>query len=126
MKNLYTWVSILLVVFTSTAGDLFISHAMKRIGDLGELRQRKGVLHVVARVLSSYSFMLGLAFMASSFFSLLLALSWADVSLVGPVSASLPIIANAFAARIFLRERVDVRRWTAALFVAAGVTLLAI
>ncbi len=126
MKNLYTWVSILLVVLTSTAGDIFISHAMKRIGDLGELRQRKGLLHVIARVLSSYAFMLGLACMAASFFSLLLALSWGDVSLVGPATASLTFVTNAFAARIFLRERVDARRWTAALLVAAGVTFLAV
>ncbi len=126
MKYLYTWGAILVVVLSSTAGDILISHAMKRIGDLGELRRRKGILHVTGRVLTSYNFLLGLACMACSFFSLLFALSWADVSLVGPASASLTFIANAFAARIFLRERVDVRRWTAALLVAAGVTLLAV
>ncbi len=126
MKYHYTWGAILVVVLSSTAGDILISHSMKRIGDLGELRQRKGILHVTGRVLTSYNFLLGLACMACSFFSLLFALSWADVSLVGPASASLTFIANAFAARIFLRERVDVRRWTAALLVAAGVTLLAV
>lgn len=125
MKHVYTWVSILMIVFASTVGDVLISRAMKEIGDLGELRQSKGVLHVAARVLTSGSFLFGLAFMACSFFSLLFALSWADVSLVGPASASLTFIANAFAARIFLREHVDRRRWTAALFVAAGVALLA-
>jgi drug/metabolite transporter (DMT)-like permease len=47
------------------------------------------------------------------------------VSVVGPASASLTFIANAFAAGLFLKERVDHRRWLAALFVAAGVALLA-
>jgi drug/metabolite transporter (DMT)-like permease len=126
MKNLYTWSSILLVVVASTAGDVLISRAMKQIGDLGELRQKKGVLHVATRVLTSGSFLLGLTFMSCGFFSLLFALSWADVSLVGPASASLTFIANAFAARIFLQEHVDRRRWTAALFVAAGVALVAV
>jgi drug/metabolite transporter (DMT)-like permease len=125
MRHLYTWASIFVIVFASTVGDVLISRAMKHIGDLGELRQRKGVLHVTRRVLTSGSFLLGLAFMTCGFFSLLFALSWADVSLVGPASASLTFIANAFAARIFLREHVDRPRWTAALLVAAGVALLA-
>jgi drug/metabolite transporter (DMT)-like permease len=63
--------------------------------------------------------------MGVAFYSLLVALSWNDVSLVGPAAASLTFVANAFAARIFLKERVDRRRWMAALFVAAGVFLLA-
>jgi drug/metabolite transporter (DMT)-like permease len=125
MKHLYTWSSILMIVIASVAGDVLISRAMKHIGDLGELRQQNGLLHVVRRVLASGSFLLGLACMACAFFSLLFALSWADVSLVGPASASLTFIANAFAARIFLREHVDRRRWTAALLVAAGVALVA-
>ena len=69
--------------------------------------------------------MLGIAFMALSFFSLLFALSWGDVSMVGPASASLTFVANAFAAKLFLHEKVDRRRWTAAACVAGGVFLLA-
>jgi len=56
------------------------------------------------------------------FFSLLFALSWGDVSLV---AASLTFIGNALAAKIFLHEKVDRRRWIAAVLVAAGVALLA-
>jgi drug/metabolite transporter (DMT)-like permease len=63
--------------------------------------------------------------MALSFFCLLFGLSWGDVSLVAPAAASLTFIGNAFAARIFLHERVDRRRWIAASLVAAGVALLA-
>jgi drug/metabolite transporter (DMT)-like permease len=69
-------------------------------------------------------FMLGIACMAVSFFSLLFALSWADVSLVAPATASLTFITNAFAAKFFLHENVDRRRWIAACFVCAGVLLL--
>jgi drug/metabolite transporter (DMT)-like permease len=47
------------------------------------------------------------------------------VSLVAPASASLTFVANAVAAKIFLHERVDHRRWIAALLVAGGVVLLA-
>ena len=125
MKTLYTWSAIALLVVATTSGDILIAAAMKKIGDLQELRKRCGLSHVVGRVLESGTFLLGVGFMAISFFSLLFALSWADVSLVGPASASLAFVTNAFAARIFLKERVDHRRWAAAVFVAAGVALLA-
>jgi drug/metabolite transporter (DMT)-like permease len=125
MRDLYTWGAIAVIVLASTAGDILISYAMKQIGDLGELRERRGLLHVAGRVLGNGGFLCGLCFMACGFFSLLFALSWADVSLVGPASASLTFVTNAVAARIFLHERVDRRRWTAALLVAGGVALLA-
>jgi drug/metabolite transporter (DMT)-like permease len=125
MRTLYTWSFILLVVLASTAGDVLQAYAMKIIGDVGELRRPRGTLHVVKRILSSGSFMLGLFFMAVAFFSLLIALSWADVSLVVPASASLTFITNAIAARMFLKENVDHRRFLAAIFVASGVAFLA-
>lgn len=125
MKHLYTWVSILVVVLASTSGDVLLSHAMKTVGDVGELRRRCGALAVVGRVLRVRTFFVGLACMAVAFYSLLFALSWNDVSLVGPAAASLTFVANAFAARVFLKENVDQRRWMAALLVAGGVFLLA-
>jgi drug/metabolite transporter (DMT)-like permease len=62
--------------------------------------------------------------MAIAFFSLMFSLSWGDVSLVAPAAASLTFIGNAMAAKIFLHEKVDRRRWMAALLVAGGVALL--
>jgi len=44
---------------------------------------------------------------------------------VAPATASLTYIGNAFAAKIFLHENVDRRRWLAAGFVVVGVILLA-
>jgi drug/metabolite transporter (DMT)-like permease len=125
MRTLYTWSFIILVVLASTAGDVLQAHAMKIIGDVGELRRSSGTLYVVKRILSSGSFMFGLFFMAVAFFSLLIALSWGDVSLVVPASASLTFITNAIAARMFLKENVDHRRFLAAIFVGAGVAFLA-
>ena len=125
MNHLYTWGSIMAVVVASTCGDVLTSQAMKNAGDLDEVRRRRGLGGAIAVVAGSGTLWIGIFFMALAFFSLLLALSWADVSLVGPASASLTFIANAAAARLFLRERVDHRRCLAALFVAAGVALLA-
>ena len=124
-SNLYTWSAILAVVFASVIGDVLLSRAMKHVGDVGALRRRRGLRTVIVRVLSNQSFVFGVAAMAVAFFSLLFALSWGDVSLVAPAAASLTFIGNAFAAKIFLHERVDQRRWIAALLVAGGVALLA-
>ncbi len=125
MKTLYTWTFIFAVVFASTAGDILQSHAMKKIGDVGKLRRERGITYVVFRVVTSPSFMLGLMFMAIAFYSLVIALSWGDVSLVVPASASMTFITNAFAAKMFLKEDVDKKRLVAAILVAAGVALLA-
>jgi multidrug transporter EmrE-like cation transporter len=125
MKEAYTWGAILAVVIASTTGDVLLSRAMKCVGDVGELRRRAGLLVVAARVLCKPGFFAGVLMMAVAFYSLLFALSWADVSLVGPASASLTFIGNAIAAKFFLHERVDHRRWIAALLVGGGVALLA-
>ena len=122
---LATWSMILAVVATATAGDVLTAGAMRRIGDLDDIRAHSGLPGAIKAVVGSGMFVSGVVCMALSFFSLLLALSWADVSLVAPASASLTFISNAFAAKIFLKENVDKRRWLAALFVCAGVALLA-
>jgi drug/metabolite transporter (DMT)-like permease len=125
MRHLYTWSGILVVVFFSVVGDILIARAMKQVGDVHAIVRRSGVWTVVGRVLSNSNFFLGVTAMAVAFFSLLFALSWGDVSLVAPAAASLTFIGNAFAAKIFLHEKVDRRRWIAAVLVAGGVALLA-
>jgi multidrug transporter EmrE-like cation transporter len=125
MKHLYTWSAIAAIVIASSAGDVLLSHAMKQVGDLGELLRRTNLFTVAARILRNPQFLLGIFCMTVAFYSLLFALSWADVSLVGPAAAALTFVANAVAAKTFLRERVDHRRWIAALLVAGGVVLLA-
>jgi drug/metabolite transporter (DMT)-like permease len=98
---------------------------MKQVGDVGELWRSAGLMTVAGRVLRNPSFLLGILAMTVAFYSLLVGLSWADVSMVGPAAAALTFVANAVAAKIFLHERVDHRRWMAALLVAGGVVLLA-
>jgi len=125
MKHLYTWSGIFVVVFFSVVGDVVMARAMKQVGDVHELWRRSGLFTVIGRILSNPNFFFGVSAMAIAFFSLLFALSWGDVSLVAPAAASLTFIGNAIAAQIFLHERVDRRRWIAALLVAGGVALLA-
>ena len=125
MKSVYTWCGILVIVFASVVGDVLLARAMKQVGDVHEFWRRAGLWVVVSRVLGNPNFFLGVTAMAVAFFGLLFALSWGDVSLVAPAAASLTFIGNAFAAQIFLHEKVDRRRWIAAVLVAGGVALLA-
>ena len=124
MRNVYTWVCIFTTVCASASGDVLIALAMRRIGDLGEIRRKHGVLCVIARVLSGPALFGGIFFMAMAFFSNLVGLSWADLSLMGPATAALTFVTNALAAKFFLHENVDRRRWFATLFVCCGVLLL--
>jgi drug/metabolite transporter (DMT)-like permease len=125
MKQTYTWGAIVVIVLASTTGDILLSRAMKQVGDVGALWRRSGLWTLLARVLRNPHFLLGILAMTAAFYSLLFGLSWGDVSLIAPASASLTFVTNAIAARIFLHERVDRRRWMAALLVAGGVVLLA-
>jgi drug/metabolite transporter (DMT)-like permease len=125
VKHVTIWCGILLIALTSVVGDVLLARAMKQVGDVHALLRRSGFLTVVTRVLSNPNLFLGIAAMTVAFFSLLFTLSWGDVSLVAPAAASLTFIGNAFAAKIFLHEKVDRRRWIAAVLVATGVALLA-
>ena len=126
MKDAYTWAAIGVIVLASTTGDVLLSHAMKKVGDVSEVWKRHGLLQVIGRVLTTPTFILGVIAFAVAFYGLLFGLSWGDLSLVAPASASLTFVANAVAARIFLHERVGKRRWIAALLVAGGVALMAV
>jgi drug/metabolite transporter (DMT)-like permease len=119
-----TWATILTVAGTAVAGDVLTAGAMRRIGDLDDIRAHSGLAGAIRAVVSSSMFLLGVLSMAVSFFSLLFTLSNVDVSLAAPASASLTFLGNAVAAKLFLKENVDRRRWLAALFVCAGVYLL--
>jgi uncharacterized membrane protein len=125
MRHAYTWAAIAFIVVASVTGDVLLSRAMKQVGDVGELRKRSSIFTVLARVLRNPYFMLGIMAMAVAFFSLLFGLSWGDVSLVAPASASLTFVGNAAAAKLFLHEHVDRRRWIAAALVGSGVAFLA-
>ena len=123
-----TWACILGVAALAISGECLIAAAMRSLGDLDHLRTGpglRGYLGPIRAVLSSHLFLIGALCMALNFFALLFTLSVVDLSLAAPATASLTYIGNAAAAKVFLRENVDRRRWLAVLFVAIGVVLLA-
>jgi multidrug transporter EmrE-like cation transporter len=125
LQILATIAMIASIVLTATAGDILTASAMRQIGDLDAIRARRGLFGAIMAVVSNSRFGLGVVCLALSFFSLLFALSHRELSLIGPAATSLTFVTNALAAKVFLKENVDRRRWTAALLVCVGVTLLA-
>jgi drug/metabolite transporter (DMT)-like permease len=113
------------IVVTSTIGEVLTAAAMKPIGDLDIIRARSGLGGAIRAVLTSPLFFFGVFFLALGFFSLLFALNHLNLSLVAPAAASLNVVTNAVAGKIFLKENVDRRRWAAAALVCIGVYLLA-
>ncbi len=113
------------VSITSTAGEVLTAAAMKSIGDLDDIRAQSGIKGAIRAVLTCPLFFAGVSFLAIAFFALLFALNHLNLSLAAPASASLTLVTNAIAAKLFLHENVDRRRWTAALLVCIGVYLLA-
>ena len=113
------------IVIASTAGEVLTAAAMKSLGDLDEIRAHSGLKGAIRAVLTCPLFFAGVGFLALAFFSLLFSLNHLPVSLVAPASASLTLVTNAIAAKLFLHENVDRRRWTSAVLVCIGVYLLA-
>jgi multidrug transporter EmrE-like cation transporter len=112
------------IVVTSSTGEVLTAAAMKSLGDLDDVRARAGMMGTIKAVVTCPPFVAGIFFMALAFFSLLFALNHMNLSLVGPAAASLTLVTNTIAAHFFLREKVDARRWAAAVLVCVGVYLL--
>jgi len=123
-QTLHVWSAILFVAALAVAGEVLIAAGMRQLGDLDDIRAHSGILGAIRAVLTNMKFVIGALCMAFNFFAMLFALSIADLSLAAPAIASLTYIGNAIAAKVFLHERVDKRRWLATGFVALGVALL--
>ena len=119
-----TWMIIFLVAAFSTAGDVLMARAMKEIGDLDDIRHQSGMKGAIKAVVLSRRFVLGLFCMAAAFYSVLTAVSFADVSLVAPAAAALTFLSNAIIAHFYLKEAVTPRRWASAALICCGVYLL--
>ena len=115
---------IAIVVLGGTAGDISVSHAMKRIGEI-EVFHPAAIWGVLLRAFRMGWMWIGIALMAVSFFSLLALLSWADVSIVVPATA-LSYVAAAIGAKYLLHEEVAPVRWAGVLLVCAGVALVSL
>ena len=111
------------LILGSTGGEIAITHGMKATGEPARLRPLE-LLQFLGRAVRNGWFWAGVPLMALSFYSLLVLLSWAPISLVIPASA-LSYVVGTLGAKYLLGEQVSAARWAGVLLVCAGVALVA-
>lgn len=116
--------SIGIIIFAGTGGELAVTRTMKGIGEVHNFSPAN-LLHVILRAFRSGWMWLGLSLMALSFFALLTLLSWENVSFVVPVTA-LSYVLGAFGGKFLLGERIEARRWIGVALVCVGVLLVCV
>jgi drug/metabolite transporter (DMT)-like permease len=111
----------LLVMFGS-AGNLFFSAGMKRIGPMPGW-SRAALHSIFVQVFTSPWIWLGIVSMLLYFVALMLVLSWADFSYVLPATASMYIVIPLLG-HLLLGESVSARRWLGVAVICLGVVLV--
>ena len=117
-------IAITAMVVAASAGDLLLSAGMKQVGAVTTLQVRS-LLKLVRRALSSPLIGLGVACMAADFFLFIALLSWADLSLVMPMTAlSYPL--SALGSYYFLKESLTIGRLAGTGLIAVGVAFVSL
>ena len=120
-----TAATLAIFVLSGSAGELAVTHGMKKAGAPDHLRIRP-VLSFLGRAFCTAWFWAGVPLMALSFYLLMVLLSWEPISLVIPASALNPYVFGTLAAKYFLGEKISAGRWAGVALVCAGVALVAI
>ena len=121
-----TKVVLLLIFFIccSTGGEISMTHGMKLVGEPESFRP-VALLRFIGRATQSGWLWFALPLLAASFYSLLILLSWAPLSVVIPASA-FNYVVGTFGAKYILKETVSPKRWMGVVMVCVGVTLVLI
>lgn len=118
------YVLFILIIVVGTAGELCLGRAMKETGELKRLHPADAI-KLLGRALRVKWIWVGVAMMATAFFSLVTLLSFEDVSFVVPVTA-LSYLVGAVGGIFFLGERVSWQRWVGIGLVCIGVSIVVI
>jgi drug/metabolite transporter (DMT)-like permease len=121
-----TKVVLLLIFFIccSTGGEIAMTHGMKQVGEPERLRPM-AILRFLGCAVKSGWLWFALPLLAASFYSLLVLLSWAPLSVVIPASA-FNYVVGTFGAKYLLKENVSPKRWAGVVMVCIGVALVLI
>lgn len=117
-------VLLMLVFFIccSTGGEIAMTHGMKQVGEPERFRPR-ALLRFLGKAVRNSWVWLAMPLLTASFYSLLILLSWAPLSVVIPASA-FNYVVGTFGAKYLLKEQVSLRRWMGVGMVFVGVILV--
>lgn len=122
MIEMKTLIVISLAILAGTVGDILLSKGMKQVGEISTLKLTE-LVNIGLAVFTNPTVLLGVGCLAIYFFLFIASLSWADVSLVVPLTA-FSYVLTTFFARLILHEPVSLTRWAGTLFIALGVVLV--
>ncbi|HUS37274.1 MAG TPA: EamA family transporter [Verrucomicrobiae bacterium] len=103
-------------------GVVFLSKGLKQIGEASQITVSE-VTRLIGRGIANPNILLGVAFEAAFFGTLLYLMSRGDVSFVWPLT-SLGFVLTTLAAKFILHENVSVLRWGGVLLIVAGAALI--
>jgi uncharacterized membrane protein len=118
------WIWVLVVVLSSTAGDVFSAKGMAERGEIHDFRP-SGIARVFHYIATHPMVLAGIGTNAISFISFLALLSVAQLSFAVPATA-LSYVLKTMLAEFYLHERVDRRRWIGVALVSAGIVLISL
>lgn len=106
----------------STGGEIAMTYGMKQVGE-PESFLPMAMVRFIGKAVRNGWVWFALPLLAASFYSLLILLSWAPLSVVIPASA-FNYVVGTFGAKYLLKEQVSVKRWMGVVMVCVGVTLV--
>lgn len=106
----------------STGGEIAMTHGMKQVGEPSSFRPM-ALVRFIGKAVKNAWVWFAIPLLAASFYSLLILLSWAPLSVVIPASA-FNYVVGTFGAKYLLKEQVSIKRWVGVVMVCIGVTLV--
>lgn len=117
-----TLVVLFIAICAQTLGDVCVKTGMKSVGEVNTLDPAK-LFHIGVQIFTTPYVWLGILLLSCFFGLYLIALSWADLSFVLPVTA-FGYVVNALMSWQFLGEYVSPVRWAGTLIICFGVAVV--
>jgi drug/metabolite transporter (DMT)-like permease len=117
-----TGLMLVFFICCSTGGEIAMTYGMKQVGEPERLRPR-ALLRFIGRAMTNGWVWCALPLLGASFYSLLILLSWAPLSVVIPASA-FNYVVGTFGAKYLLNEQISEKRWMGVVMVCVGVMLV--
>lgn len=117
-----TFLILFIAICAQSLGDVFLTRGMKSIGEIDTLNAIE-LMQIGVKVFTTPYIWLGIVILGIFFGLYLIALSWADLSYVLPVTA-FGYVLNAIMSWQLLGERISTARWLGTIIICAGVALV--
>ena len=115
---------ILIIVLSTSAGEVLIAKGLKEAGEISTLNPGR-LLRLGRQMVVNPNVLLGILSMAVSFFAFLAVLSWEKLSYTVPAT-SFSYVVSTLGAKFILKETINLRRCVGTLLVGLGILLISL